>query len=83
MYASLCLSPFELILNPDLIFFPCAHNTVVTFVPVVNNFKPTITSVSCIIEVKSHFLAKCSKSCIIEVKSHFLAKCSKSKTVLL
>ena len=33
--------------KPDLFyFFPCAQNTVVTFVPVVNNFKPTITFVS-------------------------------------
>ena len=27
-------------------FFPCAQNTVVTLVPVVNNFIPTITFVS-------------------------------------
>ena len=44
----------------NLNFFSCAYNTVVRFVPVVTNFKPTITFVSWITEVKSHFLAKLS-----------------------
>ena len=42
MYPLLRLSPLELILNQ----IPCAQKTVIMFVPVVNDFKPTITFVS-------------------------------------
>ena len=45
MYVLLRLSPFDLILN-QILFLSCAQDTVVTFVPVVNNFKITITFVS-------------------------------------
>ena len=41
--------------KPDLIFFPSAHNTVVTFVPKMNNFKPRITFMCWITEVKPPF----------------------------
>ena len=41
-------------------FFSCSHNTVVTFVPVIYNFKPTVTFVSRINEVKNHLFAKLS-----------------------
>ena len=43
-----------------LTFFLCTHDTVVTFVPKVNNFKPTITFVYLIMEVQNHLVAKLS-----------------------
>ena len=45
--------------KPDLIF-SCTHNTVVTFVHIVNNFKPTVAFVFIINEVKSHLMVKLS-----------------------
>ena len=44
MYVLLSSVSIRVNFKPDY-FFPRAQNTVVTFVPVVNNIKPTITSV--------------------------------------
>ena len=61
-------------------FFPCLHDTVVTFLAVVNNFKPTATFVSRVTEAKSHIFVKLSLL-LGERWQQFWTKCTYGQSI--